>query len=118
MVERSQIFYKRMYLCVYTAVNLRNHFLLCWSKNKLNHRFSCFSLSCSFFAKNIIIKDFNPILYVLHCPFNNAFFTLLYTKNEYDYVASKTDRLVVDTMCYHRLWKLLGILPIFIYNTR
>jgi hypothetical protein len=51
MVERSQIFYKRMYLCVYTAVNLRNHFLLCWSMNKLSRCFTCFKSHLFFFCK-------------------------------------------------------------------
>jgi hypothetical protein len=51
----------------------------------------------------MVIKAFYSILYVLHCPFNNAFLKLLYTKNEYDGSDSKTYKPVGTT--YHRLWK-------------
>jgi hypothetical protein len=35
---------------------------------------------CSFSARKIVIKTFCPILYVLHCPFDNAFFILVYKR--------------------------------------
>ena len=44
MAEQSQIFYKRMYLCVYITVNLTIISPWYWSMNRLNQFLMCFNL--------------------------------------------------------------------------
>lgn len=55
--KQVQLFYIKNYSDIYTTVNLRYIFLLCWSMNKPNHCFTCFTLHFFIlYAQEIVIK--------------------------------------------------------------